>query len=126
MILKMLVERVSVRSIQMRRLARLTSSFSKKYENLWSALCLHFAWYNLCRVHRTLRVTPAMEAKLTDRVWSLADLLVGRGWNDILRRRAISHLIGTGREGTLISADGVVLVCFLICDGGGSTHIGGF
>jgi IS1 family transposase len=61
--------------MQIRRLTRLTNGFSKKWENLWAALCLHFAYYNFCRVHRTIRVTPAMEAGLTDRVWTLAELL---------------------------------------------------
>ncbi len=61
--------------MQMRRLTRLTNGFSKKWESLWSAYCLHFAYYNFCRVHRTLRVTPAMEAGITAKVWDLADLL---------------------------------------------------
>jgi hypothetical protein len=61
--------------MQMRRLTRLTNAFSKKWENLWAALCLHFAWYNFVRVHRTLRVTPAMEANITDHTWTLGDLL---------------------------------------------------
>jgi len=62
--------------MQMRRLTRLTNGFSKKWENLWAALCLHFAYYNFCKIHRTLRVTPAMEAGITDRVWDISDLLV--------------------------------------------------
>jgi IS1 family transposase len=61
--------------MQMRRLTRLTNAFSKKWENLWAAYCLHFAWYNFVRVHQTLRVTPAMEAGITNRVWNLSDLL---------------------------------------------------
>jgi hypothetical protein len=61
--------------MQIRRLARLTNGFSKKWENLWTALCLHFAWCNFVRVHRSLRVTPAMEAGITDRVWKIEDLL---------------------------------------------------
>jgi IS1 family transposase len=60
----------------MRRLTRLTNAFSKKWENLWAAYCLHFAYYNFCRIHQTLRVTPAMEAGITGRVWNLEDLLV--------------------------------------------------
>jgi transposase-like protein/IS1 family transposase len=62
--------------MQLRRLTRLTNAFSKKWENLWSAYCLHFAYYNFCRVHRSIRVTPAMEAGIADRVWSISDLLV--------------------------------------------------
>ena len=61
--------------MQIRRLTRLTNAFSKKWENLWAAYCLHFAWYNFVRVHQTLRVTPAMEAGITAKVWTLADLL---------------------------------------------------
>lgn len=60
---------------QMRRLTRLTNGFSKKWENHWAALALHFAFYNFCRIHKSIRVTPAMEAKLTDRIWTIADLL---------------------------------------------------
>src|SRR5712692_10601823 len=56
--------------MQIRRLTRLTNGFSKKFENLWAVLCLHFAYYNFCRVHRTIRVTPTMEAGITDRVWT--------------------------------------------------------
>jgi len=61
--------------MQMRRLTRLTNAFSKKWDNMWAAYCLHFAYYNFCRIHKTLRVTPAMESKLTDHVWDLAELL---------------------------------------------------
>lgn len=60
---------------QMRRMTRLTLGFSKKWENLWAAYCLHFAYYNFCRIHKTLRVTPAMESELTDHVWDLAELI---------------------------------------------------
>lgn len=52
----------------MRRFTRLTNAFSKKLENLKAAMALHLAHYNFCRVHRTLRATPAMEAGLTDHV----------------------------------------------------------
>ena len=61
--------------MQMRRLTRLTNGFSKKWENHWAALCLHFAYYNFCRIHRTIRVTPAMQAGITGRVWDIAELL---------------------------------------------------
>jgi hypothetical protein len=44
-------------------------------EKVWTAYCLWFAFYNLCRTHKTLRVTPAMEAEITERVWTLPDLL---------------------------------------------------
>jgi transposase-like protein/IS1 family transposase len=61
--------------MQIRRLTRLTNAFSKKWENLRAAIALHFAYYNYCRVHSSLRVTPAMEAGLTDHVWELKELL---------------------------------------------------
>ena len=61
--------------MQIRRLTRLTNGFSRKWENLWAALCLHFAYYNFCRVHKSLRVTPAMQAGITDRIWDIAELL---------------------------------------------------
>lgn len=59
----------------LRRLTRNTNAFSKKLVNLRYALGLHFAYYNFCRVHQSLRITPAMSAKVTDRLWSLDDLL---------------------------------------------------
>jgi hypothetical protein len=59
----------------MRRFTRLTNAFSKKLANLKAALALHFAHYNFMRVHRTLRVTPAIEAKLTDHIWTWDELL---------------------------------------------------
>lgn len=58
-----------------RRLTRLTNAFSKKWENLQAALALYFAYYNFCRIHSSIRCTPAMEAGLTNTVWSLRDLL---------------------------------------------------
>lgn len=61
--------------MQIRRLTRLTNGFSKKWENHWAPLCLHFACYNLCRIHKSLRVTPAMEAGITDHVWEISELL---------------------------------------------------
>jgi hypothetical protein len=61
--------------MQMRRLTRLTNAFSKKWENLNAALALHFAYYNFCRVHKSLRVTSAMEAGIADHVWTIAELL---------------------------------------------------
>ncbi len=48
---------------------------SKKWANLQAAYALNFAYYNFCRVHRTLRVTPAMETGLTDHIWSIEELL---------------------------------------------------
>lgn len=61
--------------MSMRRFTRLTNGFSKKVQNHESAIALHFVWYNFVRIHQTLRCTPAMEAGLTDRVWTFEDLL---------------------------------------------------
>lgn len=58
-----------------RRFTRLTNGFSKKLDHLKAALALHFAWYNLVRIHRSLRMTPGMAAGVTDRVWELQELL---------------------------------------------------
>jgi IS1 family transposase len=59
----------------MRRFTRLTNGFSKKWENHMAAIALHFMHYNFCRVHKTLRVTPAMEAGLAGHVWSVEELV---------------------------------------------------
>ena len=59
----------------MRRLTRLTNAFSKKWDNLKAAYALWFAFYNFCRVHKTIRMTPAMEAGIADRIWNVSDLL---------------------------------------------------
>jgi IS1 family transposase len=61
--------------MQMRRFTRLTNGFSKKVENLAYALALYFMYYNFCRIHQTIRVTPAMEAKVTDHVWEIYEIL---------------------------------------------------
>jgi transposase-like protein/IS1 family transposase len=61
--------------MQIRRLTRLTNAFSKKLVNLKAAIALHFAYYNFCRIHQTLRVTSAMEAGLTDHVWTIEELI---------------------------------------------------
>lgn len=60
--------------MSMRRFTRLTNAFSKKVENLGHAVALHFMYYNFGRVHQSLRVTPAMQAGLTDHVWSLEEI----------------------------------------------------
>jgi hypothetical protein len=65
--------------MQMRRFTRLTYAFSKKLDNLKAAIALHFGFYNFCRVHKTLRVTPAMQAGLTDHVWSVSERLCVAG-----------------------------------------------
>lgn len=61
--------------MKMRRMTRLTNAFSKRIESLEAAVALHFMHYNFCRVHQTLRVTPAMAAGIADHVWSLAEVV---------------------------------------------------
>jgi hypothetical protein len=59
-----------------KRLRRLTYAFSKKWENLQAALALHFAAYNFWRIQGSLRITPAIAAVITDRVWTLEEVIV--------------------------------------------------
>lgn len=61
--------------MSMRRFTRLTNAFSKKVENLSHAVALHFMYYNFCRIHQSLRITPAMEAGVTDHLWEIDDIL---------------------------------------------------
>jgi hypothetical protein len=61
--------------MKMRRFTRLTNAFSKKIKNHIWAIALHYMHYNFCRVHQTLRVTPAMEAGVADHVWSVTELV---------------------------------------------------
>jgi IS1 family transposase len=59
----------------MRRFTRLTNAFSKKVENHAYQVALHFMYYNFCRIHASLRVTPAMESGVTDHVWSIEEIV---------------------------------------------------
>jgi IS1 family transposase len=61
--------------MSMRRFTRLTNAFSKKIENLEAAVALHFMYYNFCRIHQTLKVTPAMAAGVTDYLWNIEDII---------------------------------------------------
>ena len=61
--------------MKMRRFTRLTNAFSKKLDNHRWAVALHYMHYNFCRVHQTLRVTPAMEAGISDHIWSIGELV---------------------------------------------------
>ena len=61
--------------MSIRRFTRLTNAFSKKLENHAAAVALYFMFYNFARVHQTLRVTPAMEAGVSDHVWSIAEIV---------------------------------------------------
>jgi IS1 family transposase len=72
-----IVERsnLSIRT-SVRRMTRLTNAFSKKWENLKAMLAIYFAFYNFCRIHSSIRCTPAMESGITNTIWTIRDLLV--------------------------------------------------
>lgn len=73
------VERANLNSrMHLRRFTRLVNAFSKKLDNLRAAVALYVAWYNFCRVHMTLRVSPAMEAGIASHIWKIEELL-GQG-----------------------------------------------
>ncbi len=59
----------------MRRFTRLTNAFSKKVENHAYAVALHFTYYNFVRIHKTLRMTPAMAAGVTEKLWEIGDIV---------------------------------------------------
>jgi IS1 family transposase len=80
--------------MSMRRFTRLTNGFSKKVENHGHAVALHFMYYNFCRIHKTLRVTPAMEAGLANHPWSIEELC------GLLKPQ--SRVAASNREKTLI------------------------
>jgi hypothetical protein len=61
--------------MQQRRFTRLTNAFSKKLKNHVAAVALYVAHYNFCRVHETLRVTPAMQLGVTDHIWTIGELV---------------------------------------------------
>jgi hypothetical protein len=67
--------------MQMGRMTRLMSAFSKKWDNLWAAYCVHFAWYNSIRRHQTLRMTPAMAVGITKAMWT-----TGTAGDRVIRR----------------------------------------
>jgi len=61
--------------ISCRRFTRLTNAFSKKVENLMYAVAIHFMYYNFCRIHQSLQITPAMAAGVTDHLWEIEDMV---------------------------------------------------
>ena len=88
-----------------KRLTRFTYAFSKKWDNLKAALALHFAHYNFCRIHGSLRITPAMAAAITDHIWTIEELIastacVSSKRNSQLRNITVSHrsILHSSRE----------------------------
>lgn len=77
--------------MHMRRFTRLTNAFSKKLEAHANAIALHFAYYNFVRIHRTLRMTPAMAAGVTDRLWDMGDLVAIVAAADAKPRRPTTY-----------------------------------
>ncbi|MBV9240596.1 MAG: IS1 family transposase, partial [Acidobacteria bacterium] len=61
--------------MSMRRFTRLTNGFSKKVENHAHAIALHYMYYNFCRIHKSLRCTPAMAAGVTSKLWEIDDII---------------------------------------------------
>ena len=97
-----LVERQNLTMrMSMRRFTRLTNAFSKNVENLSAAVAVHFAHYNLVRVHKTLRVTPAMAARVADRLWSLEE------WWSRLRNEAGSFPVHGSMDAGCPTATGM-------------------
>jgi IS1 family transposase len=97
------VERVNL-SLRMaqRRFTRLTNGFSKKYENHCAAIALFVMHYNFCRVHETLRITPAMQLGVTDHIWSISELvqaaLSGRVQQTVEGQKARFRVIQGGKS----------------------------
>ena len=75
----------------MRRFTRLTNAFSKKVENLEHAVALHFMHYNFCRIHQSLRITPAMAAGVTDHVWEIEEIVALLGQNSYSKTQKVGR-----------------------------------
>jgi IS1 family transposase len=76
--------------MHMRRFARLTNAFSKKIEMHAHSVALHFMYYNFCKVHQTLRVTPAMESGLSDHVWEISEMISLLSFSDLQHQATAS------------------------------------
>src|SRR5437660_2531665 len=94
--------------MSIRRFTRLTNAFSKKIENHAAAVAIWFMYYNFCRVHSTLRVTPAMEAGISDHVWSIEEMcaLLPKASNAAAKedRRLLLKALGEDTSGETIPA----------------------
>ena len=80
----------------MRRFTRPTSAFSKKLENHAHMVALYALWYNFIRVHKTLRMSPAMAAGIETRLWSMKDVVRLIEWREDMRSGAL--LVGSGYQ----------------------------
>jgi hypothetical protein len=86
--------------MHMRRFTRLTNAFSKKLENLAYQVALHKMFYNFVRVHQTLRVTSAMAAGVTTRLWEVSDIIaVIEAWEGEQATAGITYQVGENRIG---------------------------
>ena len=74
--------------MHMRRFTRLTNAFSKKLENHMHAVSLHFMFYNFCKIHLSLRVTPAMEAGIAEHVWSMEEVVMMADTQDVTANKS--------------------------------------
>jgi IS1 family transposase len=88
----------------MRRFTRLTNGFSKKIDNHIAAVAIYFMHYNFCRVHQTLRITPAMAAGLTDHIWSVEEVC-GLAKEPVNASRKIEKMLVAKALGESISSD---------------------
>lgn len=79
--------------MQVRGLTCLTNAFSMSWENLWAALRLHFACCSFCRIHRTLRVPPAMEARIFYHTWGSRNYLQHKGFYLFHKPKSMSHVM---------------------------------
>ena len=86
--------------MHMRRFTRLTNAHSKKVENHIASIAIHYMHYNFCRIHESVRVTPAMEAKITDQVWSIEEIISLLDTKEIkpAKPNQVSHVNGLDSE----------------------------
>ena len=85
--------------MSIRRFTRLTNAFSKKIENHAAAVAIWFMYYNFCRVHQTLRVTPAMEAGISNHIWTVEELCALLPKSQSSARIAENHMVVAALNG---------------------------
>ena len=99
-----------------RRFTRLTNAFSKKFENHCHMVAIYHTYYNFCRVHQTLRVTPAMEAGIADHVWTLGELvgLLEHDEAEAVAGKKCAYCVSSSRQ--------LLRVCITLCGPAGKTR----